>query len=188
MKRVLLSITLALVALVAGLATTSAPEAQAVGAGDVIGQYLLKLKGSGFDRHATNGDVDQSKVRGHAVMTIERAAESADPRLVRISIVLEKNLRKSVLSRATPSPAALEGVGILVDDSLTVIGAGQANFVNAVTLRFAKKGKKVEGWWMASFPGSDVDTGFVAGVGASFKGKRLRFQPAPASVDALRAR
>ena len=72
---------------------------------------------------------------------------------------------------------SLEGVGILVDDSLTVIGAGQANFVNAVTLRFSKKGRKVEGWWLGSFPGTDVREGFVAGFGASFKGKRPRVTP-----------
>jgi hypothetical protein len=174
MKRLLLSIVVIATAAVAGLLMYPAPPVEAVDAGDVIGAYALKLSGNGFDRDGNDGAIDQGKVRGNALLVISRANAAADPRLVRVAITLEKNLRRSLLDRATPSPAALEGVGILVDDSLTVIGAGQANFVNAITLRFARKGKKVTGVWLASFPGSDVDQGFVAGVGVTLKGKRLR--------------
>ncbi len=173
MRRLLLSLAIAALVACAGFVAAPEPEAQAIGAGDVVGVFRLKLKGSGFDRNADNGRVDQRNVRGNATLVISRANAAADPRLVRVEIRLDKNLNSSVIARATPTPA-LGGIGILVEDSLTVIGAGQANFVNAVTLRFAKQGRRVEGWWLGSFPGTDVDAGFVAGFGASFKGKRLR--------------
>ena len=187
-RRLLAVVVVAAVGATAGLVATPPPPAAAVGAGDIVGEYVVRLRGDGFDRSATSGRVDEGAVRGRAVVTVTRAAQDGDPRDVLVRVTLESALTGSLLDRATPTPA-LQGRGILVGDSLTVIGAGQANFVNAVTMRFQKNGRKVEGWWLASFPGSTVDDGFVAGVGLSFRGKRLRkgqASPAPAATTAPR--
>ncbi len=160
-----------------------APVAHAVGAGDAIGEYVIKLRGDGFDRNGSSGRVSEGNVRGRAVLRVSRVAGSADPRNLRVEIVLEKVLVGSLIDRATPTPA-LAGRGILVGDSLTVIGAGQSNFVNALTLRFLKRGRRVAGWWIASFPGSAATDGFVSGMGLAFRGKRLR---KPGSIDVVAA-
>jgi hypothetical protein len=174
----------------AALLTAPAPPAQAIGAGDAIGEYVIKLKGNGFDRNAASGRVTEGGIRGRAVLSVTPASDAGDPRELVVRVTLESNLKGTLLDRATPTPS-LEGRGVLVGDSLTVIGAGQTNFVNALTLRFLKKGKKVDGWWLASFPGAAADEGFVAGAGLSFKGKRMRksqVAPAAVGVDAVRAR
>ncbi len=150
-----------------------APVAEAVGSADVIGIYRLKLKGGGFDREAITNRYRAGSLRGTATLEISRPAEAVDPRVLQIAILLDGNLIGSTLARATPTPA-LTGVGILVEDSLTVIGTGRSDFVNAVTLRFERGGKRLVGTWLTAFPASDADDGFAAGVGVTFKGKRLK--------------
>lgn len=181
MRRALTAVAVALACVAAWVLLVPEPPAEAVGPGDVIGEYVLKLRGQGFDRNATSGRISEDRVRGRALLTILRTSDVGDPRDVTVRIALDSSLKGSVLDRATPTPD-LEGRGVLVGDSLTVVGVGQSNFVNAVMLRFNKKGKKVEGWWLVSFPGADAVEGFVGGAGLAFKGKRLRAsKPVPAA-------
>lgn len=174
---------LAAAAVVALGAWLGAPEpgASAIGPGDAVGEYALRLKGDGFDRAADSGRVSQDRIRGRALLSVTRTTDAADPHDLTVLVTLASSMKGSLLDRATPTPA-LTGRGILVEDSLTVIGNGQSNFVNALTLRFAKKGKRVDGWWMASFQPAEVATGYAAGVGVVVKGKRLRVSPAAAAT------
>ena len=150
------------------------PVASAVGPGAILATYRLRLKGDGFFREGVSGAIRQSGVKGTATMTIALAEGPGDPRVLDVAIVLDQRLDATPIGKSTPSPNALKGRGILVRDSLTLIGAGQPNFVNAATLRFTKNGKRVAGWWLTSFPGSDADRGFISGAGVVLRGKRLR--------------
>lgn len=180
MRRVLLGAAVALSAATVAWLGAGEPPAAALGPADALGQYVLRLRGDGFDRDAETNRVSEGSVKGSAVLTVALADDAADPRELAVEIRLDRKLAGSLLDRATPTPA-LSGRGVLVGDSLTVIGAGQANFVNAVTLRFRKRGARLEGWWLASFPGSAADRGFVAGLGLTFRGRRV-VQPAAVSA------
>ena len=146
-------------------------EAAAVGPADVIGIYDVRLSGDAFERDADSGRVAEERVRGRALCQI--SAAPGDPRLLTVEVRLAPALDGGLFDRTNPTPA-LRGTGVLVGDSLTVIGAGQANYVNALTLRFLRRGRKVSGSWIASFPGSDTRSGYVAGAGVSLRGKRRR--------------
>ncbi len=185
LRRLLVAAATAALVGVVGVALLPVPDAAAVGSADAVGAWLIALRGDGFDRNATSGSYSQETVRGRAVLNVGRATGDGDPRRLRVEVVLERALAGSLIDRATPS-VALAGEGVLVGDSLTVIGAGQANFVNALTLRFSRGGKRVDGWWLASFPGSSVDSGFVGGFGTTFKGKRVKASAAANAAAATR--
>ncbi len=177
-----LAATLVVAALGVSAAFVVSPEtADAVDTTRVLGRYRLKLKGDGFDREAASLSYRNKKLRGNATLTLVRPESAVSAREVIVRIVLDRRLDGSVLDRATPDPAFL-GKGLLIEDSLTVIGTGSANFVNAVTLRFKNKGRKLSGWWLASFPAAAVDGGFAGGVGVQIAGRLQLAQPSPAPV------
>jgi len=182
LRRLLVALVVAVVGATAVWWASPQPEAAAIGAADAIGEYVVKLKGNGFERNESSGRVSEGNLRGRAVVRIKRTSADGDPKDLTVEVALENALKGGLLDRATPTPS-LRGRGVLVGDSLTVIGVGQTNFVNALTLRFSRKGKRIDGMWISSFPGAAATDGFVAGVGVSFKGKRLRAkQVAPASI------
>ena len=182
-------LVVAVVVAVAGVAAvwwaTPQPEAAAIGAGDAIGEYVVRLRGDAFERNESSGRVSEGTIRGRAVVRVTRTTADGDPHDLTVEVALESALRGGLLDRATPTPT-LRGRGVLVGDSLTAISVGQTNFVNAMTLHFVKNGKKIDGMWIASFPGSDARNGFVAGAGVSFKGKRLRPNQIAPAVTAVR--
>ena len=149
------------------------PAARAVGSADALGTYELKLRGEGFDRDGQSGRIREGALHGDAVLSVTRADASGDPRNVHLVVQLDPALVGSVLDLATPTPQ-FESDAVLVGDWATAIAPGQPDFVNVLTVRFLKKGRRISGWWSASFPGADADKGFAAAVTATFKGRRVR--------------
>jgi len=183
MKRLLLSLAAAALAAFALAALRQAPEAQAVAATQVVGTYKIKLKGDGWWRGTTTA-YRPERVNGTGLLVLARSV----PDDGKVKVVIQVDASGGLVDVATPTPD-FSGSGVLVGDSLTVIGSGTATYVNGITLTFLKGGSRVLGHWFTSFPPSEVspDTSAAGGVGMTFTGRRLtkRDEPVvtPASLD-----
>jgi len=176
MRRLLLPLAVAAVAAFALVAVRQAPQAQAVAATQVVGTYKLKLKGDGWWRGTTTA-YRPDRVNGSALLLLARNV----PDDGKLKVVIQVEATGGLVDIATPTPD-FSGTGVLVGDSLTVIGSGTPTYVNAITLTFLKGGARVLGHWFASFPPSDaaVDSSAAGGVGIDFTGRRLTKRDEPA--------
>jgi hypothetical protein len=182
MKRVLLTIVAAAAGALAVAVATPAPDAQAVVSAQVVGTYKLKLRGDGWWRGAST-PYSLSRVNGWAYLVLTRSI----PDDGKLKVAIQVDSATSLVGVATPTPD-FSGTGILVGDSMTVIGSGAPTYVNAIQITFLKGGAKVAGHWMAAFPPSDVvpDGNAAGGFAASFTGRRANKNTSPSSsLDTL---
>lgn len=180
----------------AGLGAAVAPEqpARAVSAAQVVGVYQLRIRGEGFHR-SLDGKNSVGRVRAIGEMRIIDTDTEANDGEFEVEIRLHPKFDGTLFDKLTPSPA-FRGRGVLVGDNLTVIGTSVPNFVNALVMRFQRKGRKVVGTWLASYPATvDAVTPFAGGAGVSFVGKRVKVRaqaPAPdfsfSQIDAAQSR
>jgi hypothetical protein len=151
----------------------------------VVGTYKIKLKGDGWWRGTTTA-YRPDRVGGTALLLLLRSV----PDDGKLKVVIQVDAAGSLADIATPTPD-FSGTGVLVGDSMTVIGSGTPTYVNGITLTFLKGGARVLGHWFASFPPSDaaVDSSAAGGVGIDFTGRRLTKRdqpPSPASPTTVR--
>jgi hypothetical protein len=175
MKRLLLSLAAAALAAFALAAVRQAPEAQAVAATQIVATYKIKLKGDGWWRGSATA-YRPERVNGTGLLVLARSV----PDDGKVKVLIQADATGGLVDIATPTPD-FSGSGVLVGDSLTVIGSGTATYVNAITLTFLKGGSRVLGHWFASFPPSDVaaDSSDAGGVGMTFTGRRLNKRDDP---------
>jgi hypothetical protein len=179
MKRLLLPLAAAAAAAAfAVVAVRQAPDAQAVAATQVVGTYKIKLKGDGWWRGATTA-YRPERVNGTALLLLARSV----PDDGKLKVVIQADATGSLVDIATPTPD-FSGTGVLVGDSITVIGSGQPTYVNGITITFLKGGARVLGHWFASFPPSDaaVDSSAAGGLGIDFTGRRLTKRDEPVTT------
>lgn len=155
------------------------PEVEALAPADVLGVYVVRLRGNGFTGNS-EADVSRTeRVRGRVRLTLSRLEDESNTRGLEVRIDLPPALEGTLIDKATPTPA-FRGTGVLVGDSLTAIATGRSDFVNAVTMRFTRRGRIVSGWWLTSLAdGAAVQSNFVTGVGSTFRGRRVTIAPAP---------
>ena len=188
MKRFLLA---GVLAVAAGVVTThvvvDSPPADAVTSGQVIGAYLVKLKGDGWaarvgPKAAGNPlGYHNARIQGGGRLEVAARDETVNDGLVTVRVFLDPATSAGILGGATTGTPAFEGTAAVIGDSISVIDAGQPNYVNVLTLRFAKGGRSVTGSWMAAFPALEADLAtqkFATGVSVTVTGRRaLRDRP-----------
>jgi hypothetical protein len=177
-----LVVSLVVAAATAVVAARHGSEAQAVAAAQVVGTYRIKLKGDGWWRGTTDPyKADRTNGTGLLVLSHDVPDDG------KLKVVIQVDAAGSLVDVATPTPD-FSGTGLVVGDSMTVIGSGAPTYVNAITLTFLKGGARLVGHWVASFPPSDAapDTSAAGGFGADFTGRRLtrlgNGGPAPAAA------
>ena len=157
-----------------------ADDVEALTSGQVLGTWNLKLKGDGWAGRAGAADqplVDVSRVSGTGVLVVRPRDPDVNDGLLTFEVVLDKATAKSLLGPATSGTPAFSASAALIGDSIGLIDAGQPNFVNAMTLRFDRKARKVTGAWMAVYPASDPTLGtqkFATAVSVTVKGRRTK--------------
>ncbi len=149
--------------------------AEALAASEVVGIYQLRLRGDGWSRRADTSQYKRGRVRGAAEMRILRTNDTVNDGSFDVEIRLQGRLKDSLFSVVTPSPA-FQGTGVLVGDTLAVIATGAPNFINAVNLRFVRRGRRVIGFWMTNFPAGTERLAFAGAAGVTFVGVRRRGQ------------
>lgn len=158
------------------------PDAGAASAAPVLGRYTVKLKGEGWAARRiaaaaapTGVKYSTERVSGTAQLEITPRDAQVNDGLVTVRILLDPKAAGGLLGAATPGTTAFEGTAAVIGDSISLIDAGQPNYVNALTLRF-EKAKRVSGSWMAVFPALEpaLDTQtFATGVTVTLTGRRL---------------
>lgn len=185
-KRLLLSVIAAAAAALVLFAARSAPDAQAVAPAQVVGVYKIKLKGDGWWRGTTTA-YGAERVNGNALLVFAR--NQPDDGKLKVSIQLDPALSGGLVDVATPTPDFL-GTGMLVGDSMTVIGNGAATYVNAITFTFLKGGARIIGHWVAAFPPSDAapDSSAAGAFGIDFAGRKLSKRGGPVAISTASGR
>ena len=163
----------AVLAALAGVFSSST-KAYSLSPADVQGVYILKLSGDAWVRSRANGDTppeaSAESVRGTAFLILSAASQANDG-VLHAEIRLEQRREGSVLDRITASPD-FEATGVILGDRLSLIDTGHSVFVNALNLRFDRRGKRVRGGWLVAWPASSDGAAFSAGANVVVKGKR----------------
>ena len=155
----------------------SAPDAEALTAADLVGIWTLRLGGDGWQRD--DGGVLQSRIRGKAYLVVEHADPDRNTGRVNLLITLDADAQASLLGAAVPDPAmapAFKATAAVIGNSISAISTGQADYVNALNLRFDADGKRAGGAWFLAFPAADATDSatFATGLVVTVRGKRVR--------------
>lgn len=167
----------------------SAPDARAFTASDLEGVWKLRLGGEGWQR--AGGGYREARVRGTAQLVVESADLDRNTGRVNLRITLDETAAASLLGAAVPDAGtapAFTATAAVVGNTVSAIYAGQANYVNALNLRFEADGKRSAGTWFLVFPAADASDAqtFATGLVVTVRGKRVRTRapgPKPASVS-----
>lgn len=187
-----LAVVVGAIGTIGALAISPPPAAQAIPAGEVIGRYVVKVRGEGFAarpvQKAQTGNVKfvSGRFSGNATILISARDASVNDGIVTVQVHLDAATRETLLGPATGADPAFEATAAITGDGIALIDAGQPNYVNALFLRFEKNGRKISGNWMAAFPaaGADLtDQKLATGVSAEIVGRRA---PRTADHPALR--
>jgi len=185
--RAFLPLLLAALAVLVG-AFWLAPDASSLTPAEVQGVYTVKMSGDAWFRRDLDGSGPQAvqrveqKLKGTLFLVLGVANDQKNDGLVTVEIRLSERHEGSALDRLTGSPDFV-GTGLLVDGRLAVIDVGAPEFVSALNLRFDKRGKRVWGGWIVSFPAKTADATFMGGANVVLKGKRVRVRPGKPAPD-----
>jgi len=179
--RVLRALAAAALAVAAGAFLPSGDDGVAARpTGSVIGVYQARLRGDGWSARnpSSAAEVQSKKERISGTARIEVVARDPDVNdgFVTVRVYLDAKAAKSLLGSATPKNPAFEGTAALAGDAFAAIDTGQPNYVNALSLRFDRRGRKVQGDWMAVYPALEADLAaqkFAASVTVSLSGRRV---------------
>ena len=155
----------------------SLPQAEALTAGDLVGAYVVKFKGDGWaSRSSAKAGAptgyQNARIAGTGRIEIVARDASVNDDLVTVRVLLDAPTKAGMLGAATSGTPALEATAAVVGNSISLVGSGQPNYVNAMVLRFDGAGRKVNGNWMAVFPALAADPKFATGVSVTVTGKR----------------